>query len=526
MRQRGARLTALPSRHARTMRSLPTGPVEDSSSALFPVGRRGPYPGRTNPVGGLRMAQVYSHAPVLVDEVVRLLSTVPSGVVIDGTWGVAATRPRSSSGATTSWCSASTGIPTRSSRRAAGVERFGGRAVLRQARFATMAQVLDGAQGDGAISAAAPVTGVLLDLGVSSHQLDDLRARVLLSSEGPLDMRMGPDDGPTAAEFLRDVDEDTLTELLVANGERRFASWDRQVDPRLVAREHRRARGRRRASGPAAARRHGHVASRTFQALRIAVNEELDELLLALERREVAPRRGRSPDRDLVPLRRGHAREVDASRRGHWRLRVPAPAALRVRRRPEHAAGDARRAQGDRRGDRAQPAIEECAASCRGAARRGGVMTPPATATARTASEAPPRRAARPPLRPVTPAPRPAPATRWSRVRRRREPGDHRRQPRGREPAGRRDRQHGARRWPAATVTAPSRGRAVRGGAGRGRGARCLARVAGGHRPRHRADGPARAPRRRSSIPGVSVARPLRPPTFSSAPCCSLTPGR
>ena len=69
------------------MRSLPTGPVEDSSSALFPVGRRGPYPGRTTPVGGLRMAQVYSHAPVLVDEVVRLLATVPPGVVIDGTVG-------------------------------------------------------------------------------------------------------------------------------------------------------------------------------------------------------------------------------------------------------------------------------------------------------------------------------------------------------------------------------------------------------------------------------------------------------
>jgi 16S rRNA (cytosine1402-N4)-methyltransferase len=93
---------------------------------------------------------------------------------------------------------------------------------------------------------------------------------------------MGPDDGPTAAEFLQQVDEQTLASLLAASGERRFA---RQIARSILA-----ARPTNTAelaaaverAVPAALRRHGHVASRTFQALRIAVNEELEELATGL----------------------------------------------------------------------------------------------------------------------------------------------------------------------------------------------------------------------------------------------------
>lgn len=260
------------------MRSLPTGPVEDSSSALFPVGRRGPYPGRTTPVGGLRMAQVYSHAPVLVDEVARLLSTVPPGVVIDGTLGAgghaAAILDRRDDVVVL-------GLDRDPEAIAAGseaLERYGRRAIARQARFSTMASALQEAKDAGLIRTADPVVGVLLDLGVSSHQLDTSARGFSYRNEGPLDMRMGPDDGPTAAEFLRDVDEDTLTAILVANGERRFgrgiaksilASSPSSTAELATAVER---------AVPAAARRHGHVASRTFQALRIAVNRELEEL--------------------------------------------------------------------------------------------------------------------------------------------------------------------------------------------------------------------------------------------------------
>ena len=264
------------------MRSLPTGPVEDSSSALFPVGRRGPYPGRTTPVGGLRMAQVYSHAPVLVDEVARLLIAVPPGVVIDGTVGggghAAAILERRDDLVVLGLDRDPAAV--HAARQA--LDRFGRRAVVRQARFATMTAACAEAQDAGVLRSSDPITGVLLDLGVSSHQLDTSERGFSYRNEGPLDMRMGPDDGPTAAEFLRDVDEDQLTALLVANGERRFgrpiarsilASAPTSTAELAAAVER---------AVPAASRRHGHVASRTFQALRIAVNEELDELASAL----------------------------------------------------------------------------------------------------------------------------------------------------------------------------------------------------------------------------------------------------
>jgi 16S rRNA (cytosine1402-N4)-methyltransferase len=278
VRQRGARAIAWPSRHARTMRSLPTGSVEDSSSALFPVGRRGPYPGRSVPVGGLRMAQAFTHLPVLVHEVTELFEPAPRGVVIDGTLGggghaaallssredfvvLGLDRDREALDAAT-----------------ATLAGFGERAVVRQSRFSAMASVLENVRASGAIDPALPVCGVLLDLGVSSHQIDVTERGFSYRHEGPLDMRMGPDDGPTAAEYLRDVDEDTLTQLLADNGERRFA----RGIARSILSSHPSSTAELAAAVeravPAALRRHGHVAARTFQALRIAVNEELDEL--------------------------------------------------------------------------------------------------------------------------------------------------------------------------------------------------------------------------------------------------------
>ena len=282
MRLRGARTTALPPRHTRTMRSLPTGSVEDSSSALFPVGRRGPYPGRTVPVGGLRMAQAYSHSPVLVDEVETLFSPVPSGVVIDGTLG--------GGGHSAAILAARDDIvvlgldrdPAAVLAATAALNPFADRVVLRQARFATMAAELELARSTGAIPASLRVVGVLLDLGVSSHQLDVDERGFSYRREGPLDMRMGPDDGPTAAEFLSHVDEQSLAALLAANGERRFA---RQIARSILAAHPTSTAELSDAverAVPAALRRHGHVAARTFQALRVAVNEELEELAAAL----------------------------------------------------------------------------------------------------------------------------------------------------------------------------------------------------------------------------------------------------
>jgi len=228
------------------------------------------------------MAQVYSHAPVLLEEVTELLAHVPTGVVIDGTLGggghAAALLSRRDDLVVLGLDRDE--AATAAARVALG--QFGDRAVVRHAKFSSMAEELEASQDSGAIDASIEVIGVLLDLGVSSHQLDTTSRGFSYRNEGPLDMRMGTDDGPTAAEYLADVDEATFMSLLAANGERRFArSIARSVLGAKPTSTAELAAAVERAV-PAGARRHGHVASRTFQALRIAVNDELEELASGL----------------------------------------------------------------------------------------------------------------------------------------------------------------------------------------------------------------------------------------------------
>ncbi|MEX0991897.1 MAG: 16S rRNA (cytosine(1402)-N(4))-methyltransferase RsmH [Actinomycetota bacterium] len=151
------------------------------------------------------------------------------------------------------------------------LERFGSRSVLTVARFSQLRDV-------------APVDGVLYDLGVSSMQLDEPERGFSFRSFGPLDMRMGP-DGRSAMELVNEASEEELAAIIRDFGEERRA--------RIVARAIVRARGRapiettdqltsvvasavgRRPGGP-------HPARRTFQALRIAVNRETEELAASL----------------------------------------------------------------------------------------------------------------------------------------------------------------------------------------------------------------------------------------------------
>jgi 16S rRNA (cytosine1402-N4)-methyltransferase len=223
------------------------------------------------------MAQEFSHDPVLVEDVARLFAAVPAGVMIDGTVGGGG-HAASVLDARADLCVLGLDRdPAAIVAASAHLARFGGRVALRQARFSAMADEL-GAQLQLGHPFDQPVTGVLLDLGVSSHQLDEPDRGFSYRTAGPLDMRMGQGDGPTAAEFLEHTDEATLTALLVDNGERRFArAIARSVLSAKPASTAELASAVERAV-PAAARRRGHVASRTFQALRVAVNEELDEL--------------------------------------------------------------------------------------------------------------------------------------------------------------------------------------------------------------------------------------------------------
>ncbi|MGV0633606.1 16S rRNA (cytosine(1402)-N(4))-methyltransferase RsmH [Mycolicibacillus trivialis] len=157
--------------------------------------------------------------------------------------------------------------------------KFGDRVTLRRSRYDEIASAVteSGYAGHGSVDA------ILFDLGVSSMQLDQVQRGFSYAHDAPLDMRMDPDGALTAADILNGYDRDALSDILHRYGEERFA---RRIADHIVRR---RDRAPLRSTAdlvellyeaiPAPARRTGgHPAKRTFQALRIAVNDELDVL--------------------------------------------------------------------------------------------------------------------------------------------------------------------------------------------------------------------------------------------------------
>jgi 16S rRNA (cytosine1402-N4)-methyltransferase len=130
-----------------------------------------------------------------------------------------------------------------------------------------------------------PADGILLDIGVSSHQLDTRERGFSFEGSAPLDMRMNPTEGATAADLLNELPEDELADILFRWGEERAA---RRIARRIVERRKLQpittteelAEMVKRAVGGKSGRI--HPATRTFQALRIAVNDELGALEAAL----------------------------------------------------------------------------------------------------------------------------------------------------------------------------------------------------------------------------------------------------
>lgn len=269
------------------MRSPSTGVVEDSS-AFFRSCRRGAGSGAAPLVEGLRMAQAFAHEPVMVDEVVALFAPVPPGVVVDGTLG--------GGGHAAALLDAYPGLGVLGLDRdpaavASARERlapFGRRAAVRRAPFADIATEVERASTDPSAwpdsGAAEPaVSGVLLDLGVSSPQLDRPERGFSYRRSGPLDMRMDPTARRSAAEIVNGASVGELASMFAANGETRFAG---RIARAIVAARPLETTGQLAAvvatAVPAAVRRRGHPARRVFQALRIAVNEELAQLASAL----------------------------------------------------------------------------------------------------------------------------------------------------------------------------------------------------------------------------------------------------
>jgi 16S rRNA (cytosine1402-N4)-methyltransferase len=140
----------------------------------------------------------------------------------------------------------------------------------------------------GTIAAAhgfSDVQSILLDLGVSSYQIDTAARGFSFQAEGPLDMRLNPDEGPTAADLVNELPEVSLADIIYRYGEEHGS---RRV-ARFIVEARRRGRISRTEQlaeivAKALGGRHGriHPATRTFQALRIAVNRELESLEQAL----------------------------------------------------------------------------------------------------------------------------------------------------------------------------------------------------------------------------------------------------
>ena len=238
--------------------------------------------------GGERQNVSAGHVPVMKEAMLSLVAPKDGGIYVDGTFGGGGYSQALLEAAS---C-AVYGIDRDATALQAGCalsERFDGRLILLHGRFAEMASVL-------APHGVHAVDGIVLDLGLSSRQLDDASRGFSFRLDGPLDMRMDQDDpGPTAADLINDGTEAELAKIIAGFGEERRA--------RTIARNIVRAR----AHGPitrtgqlaeivrrAAARPQGGIdpATRTFQALRIRVNEEICELERGLQQIEQLLRPG------------------------------------------------------------------------------------------------------------------------------------------------------------------------------------------------------------------------------------------
>jgi 16S rRNA (cytosine1402-N4)-methyltransferase len=212
------------------------------------------------------------HIPVLIDAVLRALAPSDGAVYVDGTFG-AGGYSAALLGAAQCRVLGIDRDPDSVRHGAALAARHPGRLTLIEGRFGDMARLVEEV-------APGPIAGIALDLGVSSMQLDGAERGFSFRLDGPLDMRMSR-TGTSAADLVANLSEGELAELIRSLGEERFA---RRVARAIVAARQQAPIGR---TGELAeivrraipTREPGQdPATRTFQALRIAVNDELGEL--------------------------------------------------------------------------------------------------------------------------------------------------------------------------------------------------------------------------------------------------------
>ena len=223
----------------------------------------------------------FHHVSVLLDECIEALNIRPDGINVDGTLGGAGHSYHIAEKLTTGRLIGIDRDPVALAAAGKRLEPFGDRVTLVHSNFCRMAQVLEELEIPG-------VDGILLDLGVSSPQLDDGARGFSYMADAPLDMRMDSGDALTAHTVVNTWSQEELKRILYDYGEERYA-------PAIAA-----AIVRRRETAPiettlelvdvirsampaAALREKQHPAKRSFQAIRIAVNDELNSVSQAME---------------------------------------------------------------------------------------------------------------------------------------------------------------------------------------------------------------------------------------------------
>ena len=222
-----------------------------------------------------------AHLPVLADEVAFLLRPRRGGWIVDGTVGMGGHAERLLEvGASATRLFGVDQDPEALARAGVRLARFGDRVALVRGSFRRLSAL-------AAEAGVAEAVSILLDLGLSSYQLDESGRGFSFLREEPLDMRFDPSTGRTAADLVNSAPADVLARLLAELGEERHA---RRIARRIA--ERRRAAPLRSTADLVAAVKEAvpraawparlHVATRTFQAVRMAVNDETGALADAL----------------------------------------------------------------------------------------------------------------------------------------------------------------------------------------------------------------------------------------------------
>jgi 16S rRNA (cytosine1402-N4)-methyltransferase len=245
-------------------------------------------------LGGVAVAEGtsdFGHVPVLLDRCVALLTPALTRYHADGSGAVLVDATTGAGGHAERFLTELPGLrligldrdPSALDIAQARLAPFADRVTLVHTRYDYLAAALD----ESGYAAVESVDGVLFDLGVSSMQLDRAERGFAYAQDAPLDMRMDPESPLSAADIVNSYDEAALADILRRYGEERFA---RRIAAHIVRQ---RARTPFTSTAelvallyqaiPAPARRTGgHPAKRTFQALRIAVNDELHSLSSAV----------------------------------------------------------------------------------------------------------------------------------------------------------------------------------------------------------------------------------------------------